>query len=137
MPQQNPRQATTYRPTDDALTALVWQSLSRAASTQRSKAPSPAPSIRAATSPSHPLYPGSISNNAFSHLTLHETRQRPSRHHRIAPTKRRAVGPPNFRPARLDARVRDITAFRAENKSTVTMGARLNLDSDLMVSSWT
>jgi hypothetical protein len=95
------------------------------------KAPPPAPSIRAATSPSHPLYPGSISNNAFSHLTLHETRQRPSRHPRIAPTKRRAVAPLNLRPPRLDARVREITVPRREqvdSKRGRAPKSRLGLD---------
>jgi hypothetical protein len=123
--------------TDDALTALIWQSLARAR-LRRGLSPTLKSTLARAVNPRRYLdipraYPGQIANNAFSHLTLRELASRPLG--TVATLLRRAIDP---RTAALRDSTREFATLllRAEDRSTVSAGARLDLDSDLMVSSW-
>jgi hypothetical protein len=129
--------SSAYTSTDDALTAFIWQSLVRAR-LHRGLSPTLTSTLARAVNPRRYLaipatYPGYISNNAFSTLTLRELASAPLGV--IATLLRHAVDP---RTAALRDSTREFATllFRAADKSSVNMGARLDLDSDLMVSSW-
>ena len=125
-----------YISTDDALTALIWQSLAR---TRLHRLPPTTTSTLArAVNPRRyldipPNYPGYISNNAFSTLTLQELAALPLG--TIASLLRRTVDP---RTSTLRDSTREFATLllRTKDKSSVNMAARLDLDCDLMVSSW-
>ena len=126
-----------YISTDDALTALIWQSLARAR-LRRGLSPTLKSTLARAVNPRRYLdipraYPGHIANSAFSHLTLRELASSPLG--TVATLLRRAIDP---RTAALRDSTREFATLllRAEDRSTVSVGARLDLDSDLVVDSW-
>jgi hypothetical protein len=125
-----------YISTDDALTALIWQSLARAR--LHHLGPATKSTLARAVNPRRyvgiPLkYPGHVSNNAYSNLTLHELAASPLG--TIASALRNAVDP---RTSGLRETTREFATLllRASDRSSVNMGARLDLECDLMVSSW-
>lgn len=123
-----------YISTNDALTALIWQTLSRARLPRLP--PSTTCRIGRAINPRPHLgipsnYPGFISNMAYTTLSLTEVSQRPLSH--IASVLRTDLD------SNLEHTTREFATLihRAKDKNTVSLIAKLDLDTDLMLSSWT
>jgi hypothetical protein len=122
--------------TDDILTALVWQGLARA---RLARLPLKTEStIGRAVNPRKYLgipatYPGYITNNAYSSDTLFNLAHRPLGD--IATELRSAVNPET---SGLGESTREFATmlYRAENKNDLSMIGALDLDRDLMLSSW-
>lgn len=127
---------TGFVSTDDALTALVWQSLARARSHRLS--PSTQTSIGRAVNPRRylnipPTYPGYINNNAYSTDALNQLTERTLSS--IALDLRAKVDPKS---SNIGGHTRAIATmlYRAKDRNTVKMHGSLNSDCDLMLSSW-
>jgi hypothetical protein len=122
--------------TDDILTALIWQSLAR---TRLARLPPTTKStIGRAVNPRKYLgipatYPGYITNNAYSSDTLFNLAHRSLSD--IATELRAAVSPET---SGLGESTREFATmlYRAENKNELPMNGALDLDRDLMLSSW-
>lgn len=121
--------------TDDALTALIWQSLAKAR--LRRYPPFTTSTIGRSVNPRKYLgipatYPGYISNNAYSTHTLHD----------LANSSLSSIA------AELRSKVSDIPGIRdttkefatllhrATNRNEVNINATLDLDVDVIFSSW-
>jgi len=122
--------------TDDVLTAFIWQTLARVR--LRRLGSSVESTIGRAVNPRRHVgipaaYPGHISNNAFSKLTLRDLSVNSLG--QVSSILRMAVDP-STSGLRDSTREFATLLHRATDKSTVSMSARLNLDSDLMLSSW-
>lgn len=128
--------STGFVSTDDALTALVWQSLCRAR-VPRLKQTTPTIMGRAINPRRYldvpPTYPGYISNMAYTTKSLHSMTE--STLGQVAAELRTAVDP---KLSKLSDLTREFATLihRAEDKDTVSLGNCLDLDHDLMVSSW-
>lgn len=124
-----------YVSTDDALTALIWQSLARARLARLP--PSTTSTVSRASNPRRYLgipatYPGFVSNNAQSTQTLGTLVERSLGS--VAAELRAAVDPES---SNLGQTTREYATLlhRAADKDSVSANA-LDLDRDLMVSSW-
>jgi hypothetical protein len=122
--------------TDDVLTAFIWQALARARIARLG--PDVKSTIGRAVNPRRYVgipatYPGYISNNAFSKLTLQELVS--SSLGQVATILRTAVEP---RTSALHNTTREFATllYRAADRSEINMGACLDVDSDLILSSW-
>ena len=122
--------------TDDVLTACIWQALARARIGRLG--PGVKSTMGRSVNPRRYLdipatYPGYVANDAFSKLSLQEVVESPLGG--VASILRAAVHP---RTSDLRNTTREFATLlhRATDKSTVSKGACLDLDSDLMVSSW-
>jgi hypothetical protein len=128
--------STGFVSTDDALTALVWQSLCRAR-VPRLAQTTPTTLGRAINPRRYlnipPTYPGYISNMAYTTKSLNSMIE--STFGEVAAELRTAVDPKR---SKLSELTRELATLihRAEDKDTVSLGNCLNLDHDLMVSSW-
>jgi hypothetical protein len=122
--------------TDDALTALIWQSLARARLARLP--PSTTTTIGRSVNPRRYInipatYPGYISNNAYSTHTLHDLAH--TSLSTIAAELRSKVDPAN--PGIKNSTKTFATLLhRATDKNTVNINATLNLDHDFIFSSW-
>lgn len=122
--------------TDDSLTALIWQSLSRA---RMARLPASKESTLArAINPRRYLgipasYPGYITNMAYITLTFDQLNKRSLG--TIAADLRTAV---DLETSGLDRTTRELVTllYRAEDKDLVSITEGLDLGSDVMVSSW-
>lgn len=122
--------------TDDVLTSLIWRSISTA---RLSRFPPSTPSTLArAINPRRylslpPTYPGYITNMAFSTLTLSSLSTLPLSS--IAFLLRSAVNPIT---SHLGESTRELATLihRAIDKDSISITQNLNLDKDLMFSSW-
>jgi hypothetical protein len=122
--------------TDDALTALIWQSLAKARLGRYP--PSTKTTLGRSVNPRRYLgipatYPGYISNNAYSTHTLQDLAD--SSLSSIAVELRSKVDPEN--PGiRNSAKEFATLLHRATNKNEVNINATLDLDVDVIFSSW-
>ncbi|KAJ9105536.1 hypothetical protein QFC21_001907, partial [Naganishia friedmannii] len=122
--------------TDDALTALIWQSVSRA---RLARLPASKESTMGrAINPRRYLgipatYPGYISNMAYTTATLDQLATRNLG--AIAADLRAAVDPET---SGLERTTREFATllYRAQDKDSVSANDSLNLGSDVMLSSW-
>ena len=122
--------------TDDALTALIWQSLAKARLARYP--PSTETNIGRAVNPRRYLgipatYPGYISNNAYSTYTLQDLANTPLSS--IAIELRSKVDPEKSGLGNLTKEFATIL-HRATNKNDINMNGTLDLDRDIMFSSW-
>jgi hypothetical protein len=128
---------TGFVSTDDALTALVWQSLARA---RTERLPHSAfTTIARAVNPRRYLnipatYPGYINNSAFSTDTLGGLTRRPLS--AIAQELRANIDPASSNFGELTRSIATMM-YRAEDKNSVNMFGSLDGGRDLILSSWT
>ena len=129
--------ASGYISTNDALNALIWQSIARARSARLP--PETKCTLGRAIDPRRycdipTTYPGYISNFAYSTRTLASLSS--AQLVELASELRAAIDPDR---ANLGQATRELATLmhRAENKSTVSVAANLDLDSGIMLSSWT
>lgn len=133
---QAARTASGYVSTDDALTAHLWQALARA---RRKRHPGSTPStLGRAVNPRRYLdipatYPGYISNMAHSRVSLDELADSPLS--TVAKLLRSAVDPATSRLGESTLEYATLL-YRARDKDSVSANQHLDLDTDLMVSSW-
>ncbi|KAJ9120589.1 hypothetical protein QFC22_002518 [Naganishia vaughanmartiniae] len=128
--------ASGFVSTDDALTALIWQSLSRA---RLARLPgSKESTMGRAINPRRYLgipatYPGYISNMAYTTLTLDQLAKRTLG--ATATVLRAAVDPET---SGLDRTTRELATLlhRAQDKDSVSAHDGFDLGSDVMLSSW-
>jgi hypothetical protein len=121
--------------TDDALTALIWQSIAKARLARYP--PSTTSTIGRSVNPRKYLgipatYPGYISNNAYSTYTLHDLAN--SSLSSIAAELRSKVH--NIPGIRDTTKEFATLLHRATNKNEVNINATLDLDVDVIFSSW-
>jgi len=120
--------------TDDALTAFIWQSISRAR--RKRCAGDTRSTIARAVNPRRylgipPTYPGYISNNAYSTFTLDELSDAPLS--TMAALLRAEVDPAT---SRFGQATREFATLidRATDKNAIA--AKVDLDTDILQSSW-
>jgi hypothetical protein len=125
-----------YVSTDDALTAFIWQSISRARAVRLPMGTRT--TLGRAVNPRRyldipPSYPGYISNFAYTTMSLGTVTQ--SSLSAVAASLRAAVDP---RTSGLGDSTREYATLlhRAEDKDSIALGNCLDLDHDLMLSSW-
>jgi hypothetical protein len=121
--------------TDDALTALIWQSIAKARSARYP--PSTTSTIGRSVNPRKYLgipatYPGYISNNAYSTHTLHDLAN--SSLSSIATELRSKVS--DYTGIRDTTKEFATLLHRAFDKNEVNINATLDLDVDVIFSSW-
>lgn len=122
--------------TDDALTAFIWQSMARA---RRQRYPGATrTTVGRAVNPRRYLgipetYPGYISNMAYSSLTMDELSDAPLSV--ISALLRSAVDP---EVSQIGRTTREFATLlhRATDKNSISANENLNLDTDVMLSSW-
>lgn len=121
---------------NDALTALIWQTTARA---RRARLPgSTKTTLGRAINPRrylgiHKLYPGYISNMAYSDMTLDELSE--ASLGQVAAMLRAAVDPETSNLGQLTRELATLI-HRATDKDSVSITNHLDLDTDLMISSW-
>jgi len=125
-----------YVSTDDSLSAFIWQSVARAR--KQRLAPETISKVARAIDVRKVLrisstYPGLVQNNTFNQLSLRELSTRPLGI--IASMLREAI---TSKSPSLEFYTRALaTALsRAIDKSSLRVGANLDLSSDLLISSW-
>jgi len=121
--------------TDDALTALIWQSIAKARSTRYP--PSTTTTIGRSVNPRKYVgipatYPGYISNNAYSTYTLQDLAS--SSLSSIAAELRSKVS--NIPGIRDSTKEFATLLHRATDKNEININATLDLDVDVIFSSW-
>lgn len=122
--------------TDDAITAFIWQSVARARIPRLE--PSTPSTIMRAVNVRHHLgipssYPGPIQSNVYTCLSLQSLVDEPLGS--VALRLRSALEPTK---PDLTHRTREIATFlsRTRDKTLFSFGAKLNLSSDIILSSW-
>jgi hypothetical protein len=121
--------------TDDALTALIWQSIAKARLARHT--PSTTSTIGRSVNPRKYIgipatYPGYISNNAYSTYTLQDLASSPLSS--IATELRSKVH--NVPGIRDTTKEFATLLYRATNRNEVNLNATLDLDVDVIFSSW-
>lgn len=127
---------TSFVSSNDALTALIWQAIARS---RKARLPgTTSTTLGRAINPRrylglHELYPGYISNMAYSSMTLDEL----SSAHlgQVAAMLRSAVDPEKSNLGQLTRELATLI-HRATDKDSVSITNHLDLDTDLMISSW-
>lgn len=125
-----------YVSTDDSLSAFIWQSVARA----RMQRLTPETISKAARSVDvrkvlgiPPDYPGLVQNNLFHQLSLHELSTQPLGV--VASVLREAIMRESPSLA-FYTRALATALSRSTDKSSLRVGANLDLSSDLLISSW-
>ena len=125
-----------YVSTDDSLSAFIWQSVARA----RMQRLTPETISKAARSVDvrkvlgiPPDYPGLVQNNLFHQLSLHELSTQPLGV--VASILREAITRKSPSLA-FYTRALATALSRTTDKSSLRVGANLDLSSDLLISSW-
>lgn len=125
-----------YVSTDDALSAFVWKSVTRARLPRLSPAAKPtfarAVDVRRYLDIS-PMYPGLVQNMTYHKYTLHKLIEEPMG--AVASQLRWALDP---KTSNLRYHTRALATFldRVPDKSIVSFTATLDLSKDIMLSSW-
>jgi hypothetical protein len=128
--------ATGYISTDDALSAFIWQSVSRARlsrlQTTETLAFARAVDVRRVLGIS-PSYPGIIHNMTYHRYTLQELVQSP-----LGVIARELRSALDSKSSHLEFNIRALATFlhRSPDKSVVSFIARFSESSDIMLSSW-